>query len=59
MGRLIGQIVVVVIAFVALLTLIGSRAGALEVGILTVLLVAALGLVVRGYLRRRSTARRT
>jgi hypothetical protein len=57
MGQLIRQLVIVVIAFAALLLLIGPRAGTPEVAILGVLFVAALGLVVRRYLQRRGSAR--
>ncbi|MFE5211325.1 hypothetical protein [Streptomyces sp. NPDC056600] len=55
MGQLIRQLVIVVIAFAALLLLIGSRAGTPEVAILGVLFVGALGLVLHRHRRRRST----
>ncbi|MET7520232.1 hypothetical protein ABZS88_44185 [Streptomyces sp. NPDC005480] len=55
MGRLILQLAVVLIAFVALLLLVGGSAGSLEVFIWLVLLVLAFALVIRRH--RRRTAR--
>ncbi|WP_327244716.1 hypothetical protein [Streptomyces sp. NBC_01320] len=52
MGQLIRQLVIVVIAFAALLLLIAPRAGAPEMAVLTVLFLAAVGLVVHRHRRR-------
>jgi hypothetical protein len=54
MGQLIRHLVIVLIAFAALLLLIAGRAGMLEIAILAVLFLVALGVVVQRH-RRRTT----
>ncbi|WP_158690603.1 hypothetical protein [Streptomyces sp. 142MFCol3.1] len=54
MGRLILQLAAVLLAFVAVLSLVGGAAGSPEVFIWVVLLVLAFALVIRRHRRRTS-----